>query len=214
MLEQAWAEGIRTMIATPHYIPGHSNVPAERLRTIYARVCGEAAEILPNLRILLGNEIYYRRHVTEDLKRGSALTLAGTNYVLTEFSVSCEYEELFRAVREYTEAGYRPILAHVERYGCLYRKEHLADDLIDAGAYLQMNAQSLAGGIWDRRKAFCRELLREGRIHFLGSDCHDPVARKPCMQTVLSQLKGGTCDGQIRRIMEENAESLLNNEWV
>lgn len=214
MLTAAYDEGVKTIVATPHYIPGRHNAGAERLREVYEQVCAEAAAVWPDLRIMLGNEIYYKDNAVNDLKSHRALTLAETDYVLVEFSVRSEYRTIFHAVRTLTEAGYRPIIAHVERYGCLYKKYDDIENLIDAGAYIQINTESLTGGFLDRRAAFCRRLLAEGYVYFLGSDCHDTGLRKPLMKTALDKLDRTTCEDQIVRIMTEYADALLNNKWI
>ncbi len=214
MLEMEYEEGVRTIIATPHYIPGSRNASVERLQDTYTKVCEKAAEILPELKIYLGNEIYYRDGVVRDLREQKALTLAGTDYVLVEFSVRSDNNTIFNAVKKMTEAGFRPVIAHMERYECLYRKTALVEDLIDAGAYIQINTESLPGGMFDARSAYCRSLLGDGLVHFLGSDCHDTIRRKPLMKTALSKLKKEEYKKQIDRIMDRHIHCLLENKWI
>ncbi len=214
MLTAAYDEGVRTIFATPHYIPGRRNAGVEHLQEIYERICREAETVLPDLNIYLGNEIYYKDNVVNDIKSRRALTLAGTDYLLVEFSTRSEFNKIFQAVRSVTEAGYRPIIAHMERYGCLYKKERLIEDLMDAGAYIQINTESLVGNFLDRQAAFCRKLLEEGYVSFLGSDCHDNSLRKPLMRQALSKLEKTSCGEQIRKIMTENVAALLENKWI
>lgn len=212
MLKKAYDEGVRTMFATPHYIPGGRGPSAEEILAVHGQVCEKAC--FPGLRILPGNEIYCRGNVIGDLKAGKALTLAGTDYVLTEFSVRSEYKDIFQWVRSLTEAGYRPVIAHAERYGCLARDAGLTSELIDAGAYIQINTESLEGKFWDARAAWCRKLLLRGSVHFLGSDCHHADFRAPRMRSVLDGLKKDGYKEQIHRIMRENVELLLENKWI
>ena len=141
MLTMAYEQGTRTIIATPHYIPGKKKKRAEELRQIHAEVCAAAKETMPDLKILLGNEIYCKEGVLSSIVEGRALPLADTNYVLLEFSTRISYKDLFGYIKAISGKGYRPIIAHVERYGCLYRKEELIRELIGAGAYIQMNTE-------------------------------------------------------------------------
>ena len=151
MLKEAYEQGVRTIFATPHYIPGRKKKSAEELRQIHAEVCVAAKESMPDLKILLGNEIYCREGVLSSITEGRALTLADTAYVLLEFSTHISYKELFGYIKAISGKHYRPIIAHVERYGCLYRKEELIRELIGAGAYIQMNTESLPGGSFTRQ---------------------------------------------------------------
>ena len=141
-------------------------------------------------------------------------TLADTDYVLLEFSTRISYKDLFGYVKAISGKHYRPIIAHAERYGCLYRKEELIKELIGAGAYIQMNTESLPGGSFNRQAAYCRSLLEKGYVHFLGTDCHDTQMRKPQMQTDLSKIKYARYDEQINKIMLHNIDCLLANKWI
>ena len=206
MLQIAYAEDVRTIIATPHYLPGRHNKRAEDLRRIHREVCEQAGKNMPDLKILLGNEIYFNESAIEDVKKKKALTLADTDYVLIEFSVMSESKRFFHAVRVFSEAGYRPVFAHAERYANLYKKEDIISKLIDAGAYIQINAESFAGGFMDRHAAYCRKLLELGMVHFIGSDCHNLTDRKPKMRTPLETLKKSAYTRQVEKIMSDNKE--------
>ena len=214
MLKMAYEQGVRTIIATPHYIPGKKKKSADELRQIHAQVCETAKESMPDLKILLGNEIYCREGVLRSITEGRTLTLADTDYVLLEFSTKISYKDLFGYVKAISGKHYRPIIAHVERYGCLYRKEELIRELIGAGAYIQMNTESLPGGSFNRQAAYCRSLLEKGYVHFLGTDCHDMQMRKPQMQTDLSKIKYPRYEEQLNKIMLHNVECLLANKWI
>ena len=212
MLKEAYGQGIRTIFATPHYIPGRKKKSAEELRRIHAEVCEAAKENMPDLKIFLGNEIYCKEGVLNSILEGRALTLADTKYVLLEFSTSISYKELFGYIKAISGKHYRPIIAHAERYGCLYRKEELIRELIDAGAYIQMNTESLPGGSFNRQAAYCRSLLEKGYVHFLGTDCHDMQMRKPQMQTDLSKIKYARYEEQIKKIMLHNVDCLYRRD--
>lgn len=214
MLKMAYAEGVRTIVATPHYIPGARNKGADGLRQIHHEVCMQAEKAFPDLKILLGNEIYFKEDAVEEVRKGKALTLADTDYVLVEFGITSKAEKLFHAVKVFSEAGYRPVLAHIERYSCLYKKEETVHDLIDAGAYIQINCDSFVGGFFDRNAAYCRRLLKLGMVHFIGSDCHDLSKRKPQMSTPLLTLKKEECRRRIEEIMLENKDCFLKNKFI
>ena len=213
MLREAYKEGVRTIFLTPHYIPGRHNASTETLKSLFEEIKEEAAEKLPELTIFLGNELYYRDGVVDHVRDGSALTMAGSDYVLVEFNTRSEFSRIRSAVKKFTEAGYRPILAHIERYDCLYKQIDLIDELIEAGAYMQVNVDSFPGGLFDSHAAFCRKLLEEGKISFLGSDCHDLDKRKPAMQSELKKLKAGKYEHAIERCARNTAK-MIANEWI
>ena len=185
MIKCAYAQGVRGMIATPHYYPGHKNCPVNRLQEVYQELCEKATSLYEDFHLYLGQEIYYKDNVTDLLKQKEILTMAGTRYILLEFSTRCRYEDIYGAVRKTTQAGYYPILAHVERYQTLYEKRTYIPELIEAGAYIQVNAENYTLSVFSRERRFCMQQLKEGNIHFFGSDCHNMKSRKPDMDKVL-----------------------------
>ncbi|MDO4418704.1 MAG: hypothetical protein Q4C02_10565, partial [Eubacteriales bacterium] len=126
MLQASWDSGVRTVIATPHYLPWRSHpLGADLVRDL----CTEAEdrcrrELGIRLRILPGEELYFHNSIVEDLREGRALTLAGTRTVLVEFSERVPWTELSAGLIQLCRSGYRPILAHAERYGCLRKESH------------------------------------------------------------------------------------------
>ena len=73
----------------------------------------------PDFQLYLGQENFYHEELTERLDQGEALTMAESRYVLVDFDPAVSYGQLMRGVRRLSEAGYWPILAHIERYFCL-----------------------------------------------------------------------------------------------
>lgn len=214
MLKLAYDEGIRTIIATPHYVAGAKLVSPEQLSRVCEQVQAEAEKMDQNMKILLGNEIYYSESVLEALQTGAALTLAGSRYVLIEFSPKETFKNIFRGLGELVRAGYLPILAHIERYQCLYKNEDAVQELTNLGCYLQMNAGSLCGGILDTESAYCRKLVLQGWIHFLGSDCHDAKVRIPSMLRAMERLKKKCDEEVLQRIFYEHPFKVLENTYI
>ncbi len=214
MLGIAYAEGITTIIATPHYMAGAKNIPAEQLRSLCNEVQKEAMKINPNMRILPGNEIYYSESVLEAIKAGEALTLADSRYILVEFSPREAFNNMFRGLSGMISAGYLPIVAHIERYGCLHRNRTKVEELINLGCYLQMNGSSLIGGLLDSNAKYHRKLVDQGLIHFLGSDCHDDKVRVPMMARAWKQLHKKCDEEVLNRIFNENPFKVLENTYI
>lgn len=77
------------------------------------------------------------------------------------------------------QSGLTPVLAHVNRY-C--RRGQLLDfegQLLDAGVLFQCNAEAFLKPFAHR---WALKQLREGNIHFLGSDTHNMTTRPPKLQ--------------------------------
>ncbi len=214
MLRLAYEQGIRTIIATPHYIPGAHNVPVEHLGMVRERVQEEASKISPDLQILLGNEIYYSGSAIGLLKSKEALTLADSRYALFEFSPRESYDTIYKGLSEVIRAGYMPILAHVERYYCFRKKEYRINELIELGCYIQMNCSSVLGGMLDTEASYNRKLVNQGFVHLLGSDCHDDKVRVPCMKAIEKTLLKKCDESLVHKMLYVNPFKVLENTYI
>lgn len=205
MLSCAYRQGIHIIIATPHY--SHRQ-DVGRLKQLAAQLELEAKRIAPDFQIYLGQEILYFDGIVDRLGEGQALTLAGSRYVLVEFMPDVSFQKLYQAVRRLVIAGYHPIIAHVERYEAL-RVEESLEELIKAGAYLQMNYKSLQGGLLDRSARWCRRQVMERRIHLLATDMHGRTHRTPEITKSLGWLAGHVDGSRVSYMVEKNAQVIL-----
>lgn len=78
-------------------------------------------------------------------EKGRRLTLAGSRYVLVEFSNSDEKSYIEERVRSLLMNGFIPIIAHAERYKATRSDIRFLEELREAGAYIQINADTISG---------------------------------------------------------------------
>jgi len=214
MLEIAYNQGIRTIYATPHFGSGKEKYDKEFLTEQYEKVKEEAKKIgEEGITVLLGNELYYGHGIVDKLEEGKALTMNRTKYVLVEFDVDIRYSELYSALQKFVLAGYRPILAHIERYECLYKQYEKIYSLKKMGITLQINASSVIPR-FNSHASFCRKVIEEGYIDLLGSDAHRLEWRPPCMEDAVKVLKKKTPDKILSRILVNNPEKIYKNEFI
>lgn len=214
MLKMAKQQGISTIIATPHYISGASRMPAARLLELKNEVQEEADKNGLEIKVLPGNELYYSESILEELKAKKALTIAESRYVLVEFSIWEAYNKIYHGLQQLILAGYAPILAHVERYLCLKKKEELIEELIKSGVYIQMNSISLEGGIFDTEAAYHRRLLYKGMVHLVATDSHDVKKRAFRIQNALKILRKNADDKLLEQVFMQNPGKILKNTYI
>mgnify|MGYP000612276031 CR=1 FL=1 len=101
-------------------------------------------------------------------------------------------------------------LAHVERYKAVFGHVDKIVELVETGAYIQINAESLIGGIFDKRASFCKKLMKEGLVHFLGTDCHDFRTRRPNMKPAAEVVRKKHAD----QILYENPRKMLEGKSI
>lgn len=208
MLKKEVEEGISTVILTPHYFPGTAN--KESLIQFYNELQQEIDKTKLPIDIYLGNELLYSTKALEDLIEGKVCTLCGTSYVLTEFHSGDSYEYIRNGLNEIITAGYRPILAHVERYMALRKKEKVRE-LIHMGVLIQVNSNSY---FKKDTKKYVLDLTRNDMVHFLASDCHNMTDRPPGTEKARCLLKKELTEDQYEILCKKNPEDLLLNHYI
>lgn len=215
MLKVAYEQGIRTMYTTPHYGSGKEKYKnSSRLIECFEQLKEQAADVgEEGIELILGNELYYTHSLIDALDTGKAYTMGGTRYVLVEFNFGIDYKELYKGLQQLINAGYRPILAHIERYYCLFRHFSELSALKELGVSLQVNSCSLSAKL-SSEALFCRKVIREGYIDFLGSDCHQLKWRPPVMKDCVHMIEKKTPEKYLNRILYKNPAKLRSNEFI
>ncbi len=96
----------------------------------------------------------------------------GNKQVLVEMSYAVESPNLKEAIFNLQTKGYKPILAHPERYPYFFHNLSLYEELLDCGCDLQVNLLSLIGYYGKPIKAVAEKLIDKGWISWLGTDLH------------------------------------------
>lgn len=210
LVQQAAEAGFRAIIVTPHYSRRRG---AEGYAELVSQLREEVKKIDPGFEIYLGHETYYHEELVENLKEGKALTMAGSRYVLMEFDTGVAFQTVNRAIRQLLTSGYVPILAHMERYACL-RDEKNLQSVYGSGCLMQMNYESLAGHWFSPEVRWCRKQVKDGHIHFLGTDMHRTDHRPPEIGKAMEWLREHV-DRKLRmEITFRNAQRMINNEKI
>ncbi|MBH1939361.1 hypothetical protein I5677_00475 [Mobilitalea sibirica] len=213
MLSIAYNEGLRTIVMTPHYYVGMERIPKDRLLELKKKV-GEAAQLIDKeFKLFLGNEILYFTDIINALKRGEALTINDTRYILVEFLAESTFREIWKGLSQCIHAGYIPILAHAERYLDLVNKPDFVHELIKLGAYIQINLSSTVRR-FSKRTSFCHKLIKRGWVHFLGTDSHGADERSPIAKAAIKRLQKKYGEGAVYKIMKENPMRMLENKII
>ena len=212
MLQEAYEDGIRYIIATPHHHPTRGRKPPGQLRRQLKLVREEAAKISSELRIYLGTEIYFGQDIPERLREEKILTMNRTRYVLVEFSPGDPFEYICQGIQQIQMTGYEVILAHIERYLCMYNNIENAEHLNHMGVRIQVNAASITGeGGW-KAKRLVRQLLDKGLVFCVGTDAHDPERRPPRMKKAAEYVEKKCGEDYARRIFFSNPRVMLRKK--
>ena len=216
LLELDQEEGAAAVFATPHYGKENGYAPdAAGVMQTFERIRERAAEEVPGLQLYLGTEWYCAWNLGERIRRREAFRMNDTDYVLVEFlEYSDEHESADRILTNLAEVkrqGFKPILAHPERYKAMQEDWNLAKRVCDLGVLMQVNAYDLDLNWKIRTKELAQWLAEERMISFIGSDMHGVYngKRVPKMKEGIRWLYEHTDREYADAVAFGNAERLL-----
>lgn len=212
LLEMEYAQGVRRIIVTPHYRIEMFETDQERIEQQYRWLKATAEQLHDDLEIYLGCEYHANSGILEDLKTHRREALAGSRYVLVEFSGMDSFAKQRKQIRELTGAGYIPVIAHAERYECLRNDIKNIEELIFFGAKIQVNADSVLGEEGRKTKAFCKKLMKQDLVDFIASDAHCMKGRAPNLGRCAEYVEKKMGHEYARRIFVENPSEIFNRE--
>lgn len=202
MASIAVADGIGTIIATPHIVEGiidGSETPA-RVVKMQKALDDNGIEI----RILPGAEVPISTCLASDAGYLKSLALAGGSYLLIE-TAETTYEQLMEAAYRVRLNGLYPVLAHPERAIFVQQQpERLAEMLRQRQAFCQVTAASLEGLFGKRIRKTAVALLRLGAVHLVATDAHSAGRRSPRLSASYSIVKSILGEAAARQMFIAN----------
>lgn len=207
MLKVASEQGITDIILTPHYRRGMFKFNKELVLEHKAVLEQEAQEI--GIRLHLGTEFHVNGDIIEYLEEGKCLSLADSEYVLTEYEYDTDYSYIFQMSHALLRHGYVPIIAHVERYGCLVRTPKRLEELQEIGALIQINAGAVIGEEGWNSKNFCKKVLKHGWVDMVASDSHGIKKRVCYMEDAYDYISEKYGEKTAYRLMIKNPKKII-----
>ena len=165
------AGGITHAFLTSHYLKGHYEYSREEYMKKLEELQHELKAKGAKLKLIPGFEVFLSPTILEDVKEKN-LTLGDSKYVLIETELNGLYHDFEHYTFDLLRAGYKPILAHAERYVSVMRKPSKVRDLIERNVYIQVNTGSLVGQYGEKVRQTAWILVDNGWAHLLGSDDH------------------------------------------
>lgn len=166
--------GITTSIATPHIISDlYRNTP-ETIGNALQQLKDELKRQEINFEVSAAAEYMLDGYFFELLQNKQTLLTIKDNVVLTEFSYALMPNQPSRYSFELSLAGYKPILAHPERYPYYFNNNSMYHQLVEMGFSLQLNLLSLAGYYGKEPLKAAKYMLKNNLYSYLGTDLHHP----------------------------------------
>lgn len=190
MVFMARESGVNTIVTTNHCnIPGvYDNYVSEELGDLWNKLDRELKNARADVTLLKGMEIFATPELPYLLESKRVWTLNDTRYFLMEFSFEEDARFAYEVLDECVRRGFKPIIAHPERYYFLQRDPQIAYDWYVKGYGLQVNKGSLLGRFGRNEKQTADSLMRHGLVTAVASDAHRPYVRTPDFREVRRYL--------------------------
>ncbi|NLY85017.1 MAG: capsular biosynthesis protein [Tissierellia bacterium] len=206
--------GIKTVVATPHYFERNIFTAKENTKKILEDLKIELDKEGIDIEILLGNEAYISMDLVKDIEEGYLSTLNGTRYLLVELPMLDIPLYVENVIYELLLKGYVPIIAHPERNAKIIDNPNILYNFIKKGALAQLNLPSLEGKYGEKIRETAEILLNHNMIHFLGTDAHGSIRKSPRVSKALEILKTVVSDDDFHSLTSNNPILLLNDENI
>jgi len=172
MLVKKFVElGYKKIITTPHIMCDYYQNTPDKVLSGLDNLREELHKQNINIDISAAAEYNLDDGLGELIEKKQILTF-GDNYVLFELPFMQEPRNLQEIIFNFQMAGYKPILAHPERYTYWYNDFEKYGELKARGVLLQMNLLSLTGHYSPQTKKVAEKMVDADLIAAVGTDCH------------------------------------------
>ena len=165
--------GYKRLFTTPHVMSDFYRNTPEGIMSALSLLRAELKEQAIPMDIYAAAEYYLDEGLMTKVQQKEKLLTLGDQYLLFETNFMTEPLNLKEFIFALQTSGYRPILAHPERYLFLQNDMDKVEDLFNRGVLFQLNISSLSGYYSKGAQQLANKLVSKGWVHFIGSDCHN-----------------------------------------
>ena len=208
--------GIRRILTTPHLdgsVTRNEEALEARLSEVdeaFDRAATAVREEFPAVDFRRGHEVML--DIPDVDFSDPRVRLAGTSFVLIEWPRLHVPPGTTRVLERIMSDGYRPIIAHPERYIGIDSKLGVIARWREVGAYLQVNHGSLSGRYGAAAKGIAARLLRNGWADYLASDFHAQSQASIYFTEVGQQLEAMRAGESLTHLCRTNPSRVFTDE--
>lgn len=210
MLREAKRWGFHTVVTTPHLIEPLSDAYRSHIAGVLAEVQAMAKSM--EMEILLGYEAVLTQDLPKRLAEGEPVTLAGSRAILVELPFTAWPHHAETTLFALQTAGYRPILAHPERYRTLQDDPDRGLELANRGVILQVTIGSVTGLFGKRAQQTAETWLQGGAVDLVATDAHSAGHRLAAVPKGLARVRHIAGEAEVRRLTVDVPAALLRDD--
>lgn len=208
MLRTSFRQGVDVMVSTSHYYADeeYPDVFLER-RNHRLALLEERMLLLPEVFpfIIPGAEVLYFPGISsaEDVAK---LTIGKTRLILIEPPMVPWRDAMLDEIADLQQTQHcLPVIAHVDRFMRMLDDDTLVDRVLERQMLVQVNAEYFTDSKTVRGAL---QNLKDGKIHFVGSDCHDLEERAPNMRDARRIITANHLEAEFKKLTLNAAKTL------
>ena len=212
MLRSSFLQGVNAVVSTSHFY-ANEEYPEDFLkrRDIAARQLEDAmlfsADVYP--KVVPGAEVLFFPGISE-AEGMERFCIGNSKSILIEPPMAPWSEDMLEeTVQLGRNFGLIPIIAHVDRYMTMLQDPSLIDRVLQKNLVVQVNGSYFLNPK-TQKAAFAN--LQAGKIHLIGSDCHNMESRSPNLGSLRKLARDNHAENAFQQL-RRNAAALLMNRW-
>ena len=211
MLRCAKKCGFTAIFFTPHYMEdGYKNDKNDihqKIDIVRESIKKEKIDI----KLYKGEEVFIYPKLDEDFDK--VIFLNDSKYILIELPMIEKVGYLDDMIYKILSNGKVPIIAHPERYLATRKDISFVEELINKGALIQMNINSIVGHYGEDAKKIAKQMLKRNMVHFVASDAHSFKGYEKTLDS-LKALKKIVSEEKFYEITCGNQLKVIRNEDI
>lgn len=213
LLRLASKNGTKKIALTPHlYNPRIGYLDVGKIRSAFENFKKQAEEI--DIELFLGSEVFCSQLFLRTIHEKNFLTINNSEYLLVEFYFDDDVGRVLFALDVIADAGYRPIVAHPERYFFLKENPSAVHQIVANGALLQVNQTSLLEKNGLETYEFAMWLLANKFVSFVASDAHEMQYRTTNLQHAFTKVYSELSKEYAENLFYNNPEAIISGKKI
>jgi protein-tyrosine phosphatase len=187
MCRMAAADGITTIVATPHFKAKVHEPSSSKVFALLRELNQDIQDAGLDLKILHGADLAICPETKKYIDTVEHLRINNTRYFLAELPHELAPPGWDDFLLSLIEIGYRPILTHPERNPSFIRNPEIVIPFVKGGGLVQITGGSILGEFGSDIQNTARELLRAGFVHVIATDAHSTDFRAPLLSKAVAE---------------------------
>lgn len=216
MASIAEEDGIEKIVATPHlfrndFTPQDLGIIEEKRREFVKALEKDNVQI----KILVGAEVHISHNLIDEIRKNRTyLVIDRSSYMFVEFPSEHVFSGVKNLFFELMSEGIRPIIAHPERNSVFRRNPAVLYELVQMGAFCQVNSGSITGIYSVKSQEAANHFLDLGLVHFIASDCHNSSSIPPKLSEAVEKAAEIIGEKNASALVIDNPQAVLDNKDI